>query len=29
MMQICQLHVHDVNLLFNHILEVLYWIEIW
>lgn len=26
---ICCLHIHDVKLLFRHITEVLYWIEIW
>ncbi len=28
-LQICRLHIHDVNLLFHHIPKVLYWIEIW
>ncbi len=29
LLQICRLHIHDVNLPFHHILKVLYWIEIW
>ncbi len=28
-LQICRLHIHDVNLPFHHIPKVLYWIEIW
>ncbi len=28
-LQICRLHIHDVNLSFHHIPNVLYWIEIW
>ncbi len=28
-LQICRLHIHDVNLSFHHIPKVLYWIEIW
>ncbi len=29
LLQICRLHIHDVNLPFHHIPNVLYWIEIW
>ncbi len=29
LLQIYQLHIHDVNLPFLHIPKVLYWIEIW
>ncbi len=29
LLQICRLHIHDVNLPFHHIPKVLYWIEIW
>ncbi len=29
LLQICWLHIHDVNLLFHHIPNTLYWIEIW
>ncbi len=29
LLQICRLHIHDVNLSFHHIPKVLYWIEIW
>ncbi len=29
LLQICQLHFHDVNLPFHHIPKELYWIEIW
>ncbi len=29
LLQICRLHIHDVNLSFHHIPRVLYWIEIW
>lgn len=27
LLQMCQLHIYDVNLLFYHILKVIYWIE--
>ena len=29
LLQICRLHIHDVNLPFHHILKGLYWIDIW
>ncbi len=29
LLQICRLHIHDVNLPFHHITKMLYWIEIW
>ncbi len=29
LLQICRLHIHDVNLSFHHIPKMLYWIEIW
>jgi len=29
LLQMCRLHIHDVNLLFHHIPKLLYWIEIW
>ncbi len=29
LLQICRLHIHDVNLSFHHIPRVLYWFEIW
>ncbi len=29
LLQICRLHIHDVNLPFHHIPKMLYWIEIW
>lgn len=29
LLQICQLHVHDENLIFHHIPKLVYWIEIW
>ncbi len=29
LLQICRLHIHDVNLPFQHIPKILYWIEIW
>lgn len=28
-LQVCQLHIYDVNLPFHHILKVRYWIELW
>ncbi len=28
-LQICRLHIHDVNLPFHHIPKMLYWIDIW
>jgi len=29
LLQICRLHIHNVNLPFHHISKVLYWTEIW
>ncbi len=29
LLQVCRLHIHDVNLPFHHIPKLLYWIEIW
>lgn len=29
LLQICQLHVNDENLIFHHIPKLVYWIEIW